>query len=205
MACYLSASSTMALQSLARECEASQLQAREDRTGYNSARSWQRLCLVSFGVHPVPRALPRPRRLSRRTSVPPFQVAFLKYRLPALACAPPLLLRLSGQRGPRGSLLSVEIVASPNLPGHLTGVKLALNVPSAQANPSKVPPKAPLRSPLQLPCHLLHGVPFPEALVSRQINLGLIVADLMLVTEFGTCFAVRRQSRGGHGCQKRSS
>lgn len=65
-------------------------------------------------------------------------MAFLKYRLPALACAPPLLLRLNRQQGPRGTLLLVEIVASPNLPGQLSAVKLALNVPSAHVAPFKV-------------------------------------------------------------------
>lgn len=68
------------------------------------------------------------------------QVAFLTYRLPALACAPPLLLRLMRQHSPKGTLLHVEIVASPNLPGQLSGVKLALNVPSAVSAPSKVTP-----------------------------------------------------------------
>ncbi|KAK9908229.1 hypothetical protein WJX75_004580 [Coccomyxa subellipsoidea] len=69
------------------------------------------------------------------------QVAFLKYRLPALACAPPLLLRLNRQQGPRGTLLLVEIVASPNLPGQLSAVKLALNVPSAHVAPFKAKPR----------------------------------------------------------------
>lgn len=69
------------------------------------------------------------------------QVAFLTYRLPALACAPPLLLRLIRQHSPKGTLLLVEIVASPNLPGQLSGVKLALNVPSAVSSPAKVRPE----------------------------------------------------------------
>ncbi|BDA44585.1 hypothetical protein COCOBI_06-0610 [Coccomyxa sp. Obi] len=69
------------------------------------------------------------------------QVAFLTYRLPALACAPPLLLRLIRQQSPKGTLLLVEIVASPNMPGQLSGVKLALNVPSAVSTPSKAKPR----------------------------------------------------------------
>lgn len=68
-----------------------------------------------------------------------WQVPFLTYRLPAVACAPPLLLRLKRQQGRRGTLLSVHVTASPNLPGSLCGIKLALDVPSFQGNaPSKV-------------------------------------------------------------------
>ncbi|EIE21363.1 hypothetical protein COCSUDRAFT_56582 [Coccomyxa subellipsoidea C-169] len=69
------------------------------------------------------------------------QVPFLTYRLPALACAPPLLLRLTAQHGAKGTLLCVEIVASPNLPGQLSAVKLALNVPSVLGAPSKAKPR----------------------------------------------------------------
>jgi hypothetical protein len=65
-------------------------------------------------------------------------VAFLSYRLPALACAPPVLLRLNRQQAPRSTLLTAQVMASPNLPGSLCGIKLALDVPSSQGPPSKV-------------------------------------------------------------------
>ena len=68
----------------------------------------------------------------------PAQAAFLQYRLPAVACAPPLLLRLSARRAMRAVLLEANLAAAPGLPGPLEGLVLDLEAPAALGDPSKV-------------------------------------------------------------------
>ena len=72
------------------------------------------------------------------------QVAFLKYKLPAIACQPPLLLCLSlmapaappGQ--PRQLLLSVQFAVSPILKGSFRKAVLDLDLPAALGQPQQV-------------------------------------------------------------------
>ena len=72
------------------------------------------------------------------------QVAFLKYRLPAIACQAPLLLCLSltapaapaGQ--PRQLLLSVQFAVSPILKAPFRKAVLDLDIPAALGQPQQV-------------------------------------------------------------------
>ncbi|KAK9845801.1 hypothetical protein WJX81_002731 [Elliptochloris bilobata] len=70
------------------------------------------------------------------------QAAFLQYRLPAVACTPPLLLRLSARRAARAVLLEARLAAAPGLPGALEGLVLDLEAPAALGDPSKITPRA---------------------------------------------------------------
>ena len=94
-------------------------------------KKWQ-LCLLPVCYHFTP-------------DVGCLQVAFVKYRLPAIACQPPLLLCLSlmapaapaGQ--PRQLLLSVQFAVSPVLKAPFRHAVLDLDIPAALGQPQQVP------------------------------------------------------------------
>lgn len=62
----------------------------------------------------------------------------LRYCLPALACAPPLLAQLHARSGTAAALVSVDVTVSPNLPGPLYGLTVDVAVPGAAAPPLRV-------------------------------------------------------------------
>ncbi len=62
----------------------------------------------------------------------------LRYSLPALACAPPLLAQLQVRPGAEATLISVDVTVSPNLPGPLNGLTVDLAVPGTAAPPLRV-------------------------------------------------------------------
>ena len=66
------------------------------------------------------------------------QAALLRYTLPAMACAPPLLVSLTSQRSTKGVLLTCHILVSPSMPGSLEDVSIDLHIPSAPQAPLKV-------------------------------------------------------------------
>ena len=68
------------------------------------------------------------------------QATLLRYTLPAMACAPPLLLSLVRQSSARGVLLTCHVLVSPSMPGSLEAVTLDLHLPSSSQAPLKVPP-----------------------------------------------------------------
>ena len=68
------------------------------------------------------------------------QAILLRYTLPAMACAPPLLLSLVSQSSARGVLLTCHVLVSPTMPGILEAVTLDLHLPSSSQAPLKVPP-----------------------------------------------------------------
>jgi len=70
------------------------------------------------------------------------QAAFLQYRLPAVACAPPLLLRLAVRGAPRAVMLEAQLAAAHNLPGALQGLVLDLDAPAALGELAKARPCA---------------------------------------------------------------
>ena len=68
----------------------------------------------------------------------PWQAAFLQYRLPAVACPPPLLLRLTARGAARAVLLEARLAAAPGLPGPLEALVLDLDAPAALGDLAKV-------------------------------------------------------------------
>ena len=68
------------------------------------------------------------------------QATLLRYTLPAMACAPPLLLSLIRQSSAQGVLLTCHILVSPSMPGSLETVTVDLHIPSSPHTPLKVPP-----------------------------------------------------------------
>ena len=66
------------------------------------------------------------------------QAALLRYTLPAMACAPPLLVSLTSQSSAKGVLLTCHILVSPSMPGSLEDVSIDLHIPSAPQAPLKV-------------------------------------------------------------------
>ncbi|KAK9811542.1 hypothetical protein WJX72_005642 [[Myrmecia] bisecta] len=79
---------------------------------------------------------------------PQGQMPFLKYHLPAVACLPPILLRVScvfslaSVASQQSLLVVVQYTVNPSLPGPLEAAVLDLDVPKACGNPGKVSPKA---------------------------------------------------------------
>lgn len=73
--------------------------------------------------------------------------SLLKYRLPAVACLPPLVLQVAPVLPESGGanqsvLLVVQYGVNPRLAGHLRKVTFTLQVPKALGQPSKIAPKA---------------------------------------------------------------
>ena len=79
----------------------------------------------------------------------PYYVCFLqepllKYRLPAVACPPPLLLQITPllppeSAGPKQAVLFVvQYCISPRLTGPLRDITMTLQVPKPLGQPSKV-------------------------------------------------------------------
>ena len=72
------------------------------------------------------------------------QEPLLKYRLPAVACPPPLLLQVTPvlppeAAGPKQAVLFVvQYCVNPQLAGPLRDVTMTLQVPKALGQPSKV-------------------------------------------------------------------
>lgn len=72
------------------------------------------------------------------------QEPLLKYRLPAVACPPPLLLQITPvlppeSAGPKQAVLFVvQYCISPRLTGPLRDISMTLQVPKSLGQPSKV-------------------------------------------------------------------
>jgi len=102
------------------------------------------------------------------------QAAFLQYRLPAVACAPPLLLRLAVRGAPRAVLLEAQLAAAHGLPGALQGLVLDLDAPAALGELAKARARAGRRQVLLLrSCRRGRGLGLLEAQpasVSRRLR-----------------------------------
>ena len=66
------------------------------------------------------------------------QVPLLRYRLPAMACTPPVLASLVRQSSSRGVLLTCHILVSPSMPGSLEAVSISMLLPAISEAPLKV-------------------------------------------------------------------
>lgn len=66
------------------------------------------------------------------------QVPLLRYRLPAMACTPPVLASLISQSSSKGVLLTCHILVSPSMPGSLEAVALSMLLPAVSKAPVKV-------------------------------------------------------------------
>ena len=66
------------------------------------------------------------------------QVPLLRYRLPAMACTPPVLASLVRQSSSKGVLLTCHILVSPSMPGSLEAVAFSMLLPAVSRPPVKV-------------------------------------------------------------------